>query len=257
MIRKQMRRSKINNAIAKWAGIVGMFFLWQILATVTDKNVFPAFLEVMEAFLKNSGVILNHTLFSSYRLFAGVILAVCFGMPVGIIIGYFKKLSDLISPVVYLIAPIPKIALLPLIMLVFGIGDISKIFIIFIIMFFQVVVAAHDAVKNIPRDYFVPLNVVKAGNTAILVNIVLPATLPEMFTSVRIGLATGISVLFFAETFGTVWGLGFYIMDMWMRLDYTQMYAGIVSLGILGLISVNLVNRLQKNICPWMKIEKV
>ncbi|MFV0343402.1 MAG: ABC transporter permease subunit, partial [Anaerocolumna sp.] len=103
----------------------------------------------------------------------------------------------------------------------------------------------------------IPLRTVQAGNKAILTQIVFPAALPEMFTSIRIGLATGISVLFFAETFGTVWGLGFYIMDMWMRLDYTQMYAGILVLGLLGLTSVNIVNCLQRNICPWINTDNV
>lgn len=252
-----MKSLKVKDTIRKWIGIVSIVLLWQLLAMITNKNVFPPFFTVMNAFVKNISIILNHTLYSSYRLFAGVILAVCIGMPTGIIIGYFKKSSELLSPVVYFIAPIPKIALLPLIMLLFGIGDSSKIFIIFIIMFFQVVVAAHDAVKNIPQDYFVPLNTVRAGHFAILTHIVFPAALPEMFTSVRIGLATGISVLFFAETFGTVWGLGFYIMDMWMRLDYTQMYAGILVLGMVGLLSVNLVNRFQKIICPWLKTKNI
>lgn len=247
-----MKHWNIKNNIRKWIGIVGLILLWQIFAMFIGRKVFPPFFTVIDAFVKNISVILNHTLYSSYRLFAGVILAVFIGMPTGIIIGYFKKLSELLSPVIYLIAPIPKIALLPLIMLFFGIGDGSKIFIIFIIMFFQVVVAAHDAVKNISEYYFVPLKTVKAGHKAILLHIVFPAALPEMFTSIRIGLATGISVLFFAETFGTVWGLGFYIMDMWMRLDYTRMYAGIIVLGLLGLISVNLVNRIQKSICHWI-----
>lgn len=240
---------KIN--FKNWIGIVGLLLLWQITAMLADNRIFPTFIMVVKALFKHLPVILTHTFYSSYRLILGVILAVCIGMPIGIIIGYFDKLSKLLSPVIYLIAPIPKIALLPLIMLFLGIGDISKIFIIFIIMFFQVVVAAHDAVKNIPYDYFIPFYTIKAGHKAILAHIVFPAAIPEMFTSVRIGLATGISVLFFAETFGTVWGLGFYIMDMWMRLDYVQMYAGIIVLGLVGLLSVSLVNRLQKRICPW------
>lgn len=252
-----MKGYKIKNIIRKWIGIICIILIWQFLAIIISKNVFPPFFTVIMALVKNWRTVISHTLYSSYRLFAGVILAVCIGMPTGIIIGYSKKLSELLSPVVYFIAPIPKIALLPLIMLFFGIGDSSKIFIIFIIMFFQVVVAAHDGVKNISEDYFIPFKTIKAGHKAILFHVVFPAVIPDMFTSIRIGLATGISVLFFAETFGTVWGLGFYIMDMWMRLDYTRMYAGILILGLLGLVSVNSVNRLQKLTCPWIKIEKL
>ena len=236
----------------KWFGILALVGLWQVTAALTGNYIFPTFLQVMKSFAVNWNSIFIHGFYSSVRLVAGVILAVIIGMPVGVLIGYHKTLSEYISPVIYLLAPIPKIALLPMIMLLFGIGDLSKLFIIFIIMFFQVVVAAHDAVKNIPQEYFIPLRTIRSGHKAIILHIILPAVLPEMFTSVRIGLATGISVLFFAETFGTRWGLGFYIMDMWMRLDYKQMYAGILALGILGLISVSGVNRLQRYICPWM-----
>jgi len=238
--------------VKKWFGILLLICLWQLIAAIMHNNIFPTFFNVIIAMGENFISIAVHAFYSSYRLIVGVILAVVLGMPIGIIIGYSKLLSEFFSPVIYLLAPIPKIALLPLIMLLFGIGDMSKVFIIFIIMFFQVVVAAHDAVKNIPQEYLIPLKTIKAGHKAILAHVIFPAALPEMFTSVRIGLATGISVLFFAETFGTHWGLGFYIMDMWMRLDYQQMYAGILFLGFLGLISVMLVNRLQRYICPWM-----
>jgi len=238
--------------VKKWFGILFLIGLWQLVAVITDNNIFPTFIEVIIAMGMNCKTIVTHAFFSSFRLIIGVVLAVVLGMPAGILIGYHKQLSDFFSPVIYLLAPIPKIALLPLIMLLFGIGDLSKVFIIFIIMFFQVIVAAHDAVKNIPQEYLIPLRTIKAGHKAILFHVIFPAALPEMFTSVRIGLATGISVLFFAETFGTTWGLGFYIMDMWMRLDYKQMYAGILFLGFLGLISVMLVNRLQLHVCPWM-----
>lgn len=236
----------------KWFGILSLIILWQLSAMIMSNNIFPSFSDVMVVMGKNIKIIVIHSFYSSFRLAAGVVLAVALGMPAGILIGYHKRLSDFFSPIIYLLAPIPKIALLPLIMLLFGIGDMSKVFIIFIIMFFQVVVAAHDAVKNIPLEYLIPLRTIRAGHKAILFHVIFPAALPEMFTSVRIGLATGISVLFFAETFGTMWGLGFFIMDMWMRLDYQQMYAGILFLGFLGLLSVMLVNKLQKKICPWL-----
>lgn len=236
----------------KWIGVLILVVVWQIFAVTLDNNIFPSFINVMLSLGENLKIITTHLFYSSIRLVGGVVLAIIIGMPTGILIGYHKHLSELFSPVIYLLAPIPKIALLPLFMLLFGIGDLSKIFIIFIIMYFQVIVAAHDAVKNIPEDYYMPLKTIKAGHGQILYHVVFPAAIPEMFTSVRIGLATGISVLFFAETFGTRWGLGFYIMDMWMRLDYKQMYAGILMLGVLGLLSFMLVNILQKKSCPWI-----
>ena len=115
----------------KWLGILLLTVLWQLSATLADNNIFPGFLQVMVSLAENIKSILIHGFFSSLRLAAGVFLAVLAGMPAGILIGYHRKLSEFISPVIYLLAPIPKIALLPLIMLLFGIGDGSKIFIIF------------------------------------------------------------------------------------------------------------------------------
>lgn len=196
-------------------------------------------------------ILLIHSLYSVARLMAGAALSLLVGTSIGIVLGYFSLPRRIISPIIYLLAPVPKIALLPLVMLLFGIGERSKIFIIFLVMVFQVILAICGAVLRIPPEYYLPLKAVKAGHWFLIRHVVLPACLPELFTAVRIGLATGISVLFFAETFGTRWGLGFYIMDMWMRLNYSRMAAGIGVLALIGLASTILVDVLEKKICGW------
>lgn len=195
--------------------------------------------------------VLIHSLYSVARLLAATALSVAAGVSLGILVGYFKPAKKIFMPLVYVLAPIPKIALLPVVMLLFGIGEISKIFIIFLVMVFQIMIAVASSVGHIPEEYFVPFMVVKANHRFLIRNIVLPATLPELFTSVRVGFATGISVLFFAETFGTRYGLGFYIMDMWMRLDYPKMAVGIAVMGFIGLAAVSLVDLLEKKVCKW------
>lgn len=226
--------------------------IWQAAAMLIDKKILPAPVDVFLSFINNPWQIVKHSGYSLYRLAVGVILAITVGLPSGLLIGYFKKANRLFSPLLYVIAPIPKIALLPLIMLLFGIKDMSKIFLIFIIMVFQVIVAARDSVTKIPAEYFMPYSAAKAKNLFVFRNIIFPASLPHLFTAIRVGLATSISVLFFAESFGTKWGLGFYIMDMWMQLNYKQMYLGIITIGIIGLLSVVFVDRLEKRVCPWM-----
>lgn len=196
-----------------------------------------------------------HTLYSLWRLFAGIVLSMAVGTVLGVIIGYCKTPRRLLSPIIYALAPVPKVALLPLVMLIFGIGEAAKIFIIFIVMVFQVVIAVTGAVRNIPEEYFLPLRTVRAGHLFIIYKVVLPASLPELFTALRIGLATGISVLFFSETFGTRLGLGFYIMDRWMRLDYRHMALGIVMMAIIGWGATTLTDLAEKRICRWRKID--
>lgn len=235
----------------KIIGSIIFILIWQLAAISVGSRVFPAPADVLRSFLNNPYPIAFHCAYSIYRLAAGTCAAVAVGLPLGLLLGYYKKLNSFFSPVLYIAAPIPKIALLPLIMIFFGIGNASKIFIIFIVMVFQVIVTIRDGVVKIPEEYFMSSRAVKAGTPFVFLHIVFPASLPSLFTAVRVGLATGVSVLFFAESFGTEWGLGFYVMDMWMRLDYKQMYLGIIAFGLVGFLSVALVDRLEKTVCPW------
>lgn len=235
----------------KLQGTVLVLIIWQLAAMMVGSKIFPTPAEVFMSLLSNWRSLAIHGAYSVYRLVAGVFLALVIGTPIGLLLGYYQKADSLLSPSIYVLGPIPKVALLPLIMLIFGIGNLSKIFIILIIMVFQVIIAARDAVRAIPEEYFMPYRAVKAKNRHIFLHIIAPASIPSMFTATRIGLSTSISVLFFAETFGTTWGLGFYIMDMWMRLDYRQMYLGIVALGFVGLVSVFAVDLAEKKLCPW------
>lgn len=196
-------------------------------------------------------ILLMHTAYSLARLAAGVGISMVAGTVLGICIGYFRLPKKVLMPLIYLLAPIPKIALLPLVMLWFGIGEWAKVFLIILVMLFQVILAVSSAVAHIPEEYYLPLRTAGAGPWFLISQVVLPGCLPELFTALRVGLATGISVLFFAETFGTRWGLGFFVMDMWMRLDYPRMAMGICVLGIIGLGTTIVVDGAEKRLCPW------
>ena len=235
----------------KLVSLAVFIIFWHLMAIHIDLRILPSPVQVMEAIINNYENILVHTGHSLRRIFLGMSSAVILGVICGVALGYYKILDDIFSPYIYIFAPVPKISLLPLIMLFFGIGEFPTIFIIFLITVFLVVLAAMGAVKNIPRQYFAPLKTIKASDAYILKNIVFFAILPEVFTSIKIALATSISVLFFAETFGTRHGLGFYINDMWARFDYRQMYAGIVILGLIGYLLAALINAAEKIIIPW------
>ena len=153
--------------------------------------------------------------------------------------GYFKKIDLILSPIIYFSYPIPKIALLPIVMLIFGLGDLTKIVMIFLITFFPVVVNIKDEVKNIPEDVFYTMYSLGATNIQIIKEIVFPGSLKAILTSLRISIGTAISVLFFTENFGTEYGMGYFIMDSWMRINYIQMYSGILILSIIGLFFIH------------------
>jgi NitT/TauT family transport system permease protein len=184
-------------------------------------------------------------------MIAGVVLSVIVGIPIGLCMGYFVKWDRALSPLIYLTYPIPKIALLPVVMLLFGLGELSKILMIFLIIVFQVIVAVRDGVKSIPKETYYPLYSLGAGFMDVFREILMPASLPKFLTSIRVAMATAISVLFFTETFGTQYGMGYFIMDAWMRVNYLEMYSGIVVLSSIGLILFGAIDYLDQKICHW------
>ena len=108
-----------------------------------------------------------------------------------------------------------------------------------------------DAVAGIPPETYVPLRVLGVSFGQMMHHIILPASLPKFITAIRVAMATAISVLFFTETFGTRYGIGYFIMDAWLRVNYLDMYAGIVVLSAIGLLLFAVFDRLERKLCLW------
>jgi NitT/TauT family transport system permease protein len=140
-------------------------------------------------------------------------------------------------------------------MLLLGIGEAAKITMIVLILVFQLIVSIRDAASHIPREDFHVLISLGASKRQMLRWITLPAILPETLTAIRVAIGTAASVLFFTETFGTDKGMGFYIVDSWMRLAYKEMYTGILCLSLLGLILFFTIDILEKRVCKWMNVQ--
>ncbi|HEY8889622.1 MAG TPA: ABC transporter permease [Clostridium sp.] len=229
-----------------------IFAVWQVLAMVINKPLFPPpnaiIVNIVTTFQSDLAI---HVVYSFIRIIVGLLFTLVIGIPVGIFMGYFKKIDLIFSPVIYFSYPIPKIALLPIVMLIFGLGESTKIVMIFLITFFPVVVNLKDEVKSIPEEVFYPMYSLGATNFQIIKEIVFPGILKSILTSLRIGIGTAISVLFFTENFGTEYGMGYFIMDSWMRVNYIQMYSGILILSIIGLFFFILIDVLEGIFCPW------
>ena len=192
-----------------------------------------------------------HAGYSLMRIVLGLFAAVAVGYPVGVLMGHFPRVNRLFAPVLYMTYPVPKIALLPVVMLLFGVGETSKLLLVFLIIVFQVIVGVRDAVAAIPSETYAPLRVLGASFPQIMRHIIVPASLPKFITAVRVAMATAISVLFFTETFGTQYGIGCYIMDAWLRVNYLDMYAGIVVLSTMGLMLFILLDFAERRLCAW------
>ncbi|WP_094550717.1 ABC transporter permease [Petroclostridium xylanilyticum] len=235
--------------------VLVVYITWWLGAILIDRPVLPVPHKAIVQFFKILPKQLwRHMLVSLYRVVSAMGLALLLGLPLGLLIGRNREMDKMISPVIYLLHPIPKIAFLPVIMLLFGLGDLAKIFTIAMIVFFLVFITARDAGKNIDKQIYYSLVSMGASELQIYQHVVIPAVMPAVFTILRLSIGTAIAVLFFSETFATNYGVGFFIIDAWTRIVYEEMFAGIIGLSLIGLILYAIVDLLEKRICKWKNI---
>ncbi len=229
--------------------------LWAALAAVLDSPVLPPPGEVAARFASLAGPALaGHAFASLGRVLIALAAATALALPLGIAIGRIRVMREGLTPLVYLLYPVPKIALLPLVFLFIGVGEPARVALVWLVLFFQVVVAVRDAAARVPRAYQTALTALGGGRRAHLRFVLLPAILPALLTALRIGSGTALAVLFFAETFFTDRGLGFFIVDSWMKSAYVDMTAGIVAIGLLGLLLFSALDLAQRRLCRWQRV---
>lgn len=243
---------------ARFAGIAaaaGLLAAWWAAArAVSSPFLPPPHLVFMRLVELSRGPLGLHLLASLARVLVSVAVAAAAAVPLGIAAGRSRGLDRLVTPVAYLLAPVPKIALLPVIMLLAGLGEASRVTVVFLVLFFQFLVAARDGARAVPEAYYLSLASLGARPRHQLRWVTWPAVLPSLLTALRVGIATALAVLFFAETFGTRWGLGYFVVESWMRMAYPDLYAGVVAFGVLGLALTGLVDAGARRACRWQDL---
>jgi NitT/TauT family transport system permease protein len=231
--------------------------VWQVAAWLIDRPILPAPLTVLFVFWRDlaNGELLGHFLVSLWRVTAGTLLAILTAAPAGLALGQSKRANQLLSPIIYLLYPIPKVVFVPIILLFFGIGDAAKIVIIFLILFFQILVLVRDQAATLRPELIQSVRSLGAGRRALFRYVYLPASLPAILTALRQSVGTAVAVLYIAELFATNKGLGYYIyFEGSTLLDYPAMYAGVVAMSLLGLGMYFTVDRLERWLCPWQYV---
>lgn len=236
-----------------WRGFLLVLILWLMLHYLVNPRIIPNPFMTVITMLKYmaTGELLMHSFFSLYRLIVAVALALVLGVLLGVMMGMSEGVERLMAPFVYVLFPVPKAALLPIIFVFFGLGDMSKIILIYLILFFQITIAVYDATKGISKDVFLSARTLSLSNRQLYRHIIFPAILPNVLSALRVSVGIGIAVLFFAETYATSKGLGYFIMYHWSILNYEAMYSGILLLGCLGYVIFRGIDMLKARLVHW------
>ncbi len=248
---------------------------WALTATLINRSVMPYPWEVLPVFVEKFfvpaaastgfadfslplplGELGQHFVVSAYRVLTAVVVAVVLAVPIGLGLGQVAALNRLFSPLLGLVHPIPKIVFLPVILVLFGSGDASKIFLIVLILFFQILVVVRDEAAGLRPELILSVRSLGAGRRALYRFVYIPASIPAVLTALRISVGTAVAVLFIAETYATRSGLGYYIVvRTFQALRYQEMYAGILAMSLLGLLLYFTIDMLERRYSRWRDAE--
>lgn len=238
-----------------WIGFVVIVAIWQALSSAG--RISPLFLPSPEAIgtalwrLIESGEIVAHLRASLQRILAGWAIGTLAGLAVGLTMGVFSVARSLGLPFVSALFPIPKIALLPLLILWLGIGEPSKIAVIALGVFFPTVISAYTACDSVPR------NLIRMGQsfglpgTTIVSEIVLPGAMPGILSGFRISASIALILVVAAEMIGAQRGLGAFILAAGNLMQIDQLLAGVVVLSVLGLLISFVLGRVESWVLRW------
>jgi ABC-type nitrate/sulfonate/bicarbonate transport system permease component len=234
---------------------IGLIALWQLLlmAGIGDRRFVPAPSDIAWRYwdMVVSGELETNTLVTLWRVFAGFVIGSVPGIAVGLLMAMFRPVRIFFDPLIATLFPIPKIALMPLLLLVFGFGDASKIALVVIAVFFPVVVNTYVGAANIERIYWDVAKNYGASQSVIFRRIVFFGALPMIFAGLRIALAVSFIVLVAAEFVATKTGIGYLIWNSWELMEVDVMFVGIVTVGVLGLIATVILREIERKVIPW------
>ncbi|NWJ46865.1 MAG: ABC transporter permease [Chloroflexi bacterium] len=231
--------------------------VWEILSNlkIIDVRFFPApsaiFSKLWDLF--QSGEIWDHLWASIGRTVYGYIWGVVPGVIIGIVMGISPIVRAAIQPLVDATFPIPKIAIFPLFLIIFGIGDGSKIAIIAVAVFYIVLINTVSGVANIPSIYIDVGQNYRASRWLFFRDIALPGALPFIFAGLKLAMGIALIVLVSAEFVGARSGLGYLVWSSWSVLLVEDMYAGLLIIAVLGLLSTYALNYIERVVIPWKR----
>lgn len=208
---------------------------------------------VLETFVQlwSTGLLWKHLLPSLQRLFVGAAMGITAGIALGVMIGLFSYVRAGLVPLVAALFPIPKIALLPLFVIWFGIDEMSKYMLIAFGTFTPTVVATYGAVDNVDRS------LIRMGQSfglswwSIIRKIVLPGAFPAILSGLRVSVSIAIILLVAAEMLGAQFGVGSYILEAGSLYDLEKLFAGVTILSVMGLIVSFVISLIEKRFLSW------
>lgn len=237
------------------ASPIMLLILWEIAARagLIDVRFFPGPTSILAVLwnMLQSGELMMHSWISLQRLFWGTVIGASPALILGIVMGLNRPIRAVVEPLIAATYPIPKSAILPLALLIFGLGEASKIFMVAIGVFFPVAINATAGVLEINKVYMDVGRNFRASRWATFWTIALPGSLPMIMTGIKLGIGMGLVLIAIAEMIGSKSGLGYLIWTAWETFSVERMYVGLFMIALFGFALTLILNELERFVIPW------
>jgi len=244
-------RDRIINVISP----IALLVLWEIATRtgVLDARFFPAPSQIVDTLvtLVKNGTLWGNTWASLQRLFWGTLLGGIPALLLGIAMGLYRPLRAVVDPLVSATYPVPKSAIMPLILLIFGLGEASKVVMVAIGVFYPVLINSVAGVREINKVYLDVGQNFGAGRWQVFRTIALPGALPLIMSGVKLGVGIGLVLIAIAEMIGAKSGLGYMIWNAWELMTVDTMFVGLIVIALLGFAFTWALDELERWLVPW------
>ena len=234
---------------------LSLLLLWEVLARwhIIDVRLFSSPGLIIGSFvpLLLSGELLYNTAVSVQRVILGFLAGAIPGILIGMIMGLSPLVRSAIEPMIAATYPIPKLAVMPLILLVFGLGETSKVFTVAIGVFYLVVINTMAGVLNIDRIYLDVARNFGASRRNFYLTVAFPGALPMIFAGLKLGMGMALILIVAAEMSAAKAGVGWMIWRAYDMFDIEQMFVALMTLSILGYIFSLILDWLESRVLPW------
>lgn len=252
-----VRRIVRRYGMLRIASPIVFILLWELYARSGKISplYLPAPLSIMTTFVEMmvNGRLLDGVIASLSRMLQGFFFGSLIGIVIGMLMGWVRTIEDVMEPIVSALYPIPKTALFPLFMLWFGLGNASKVVTIAAGVLFLVLINTVTGVKGINPILIKAARDLGATASQIFVKVVLPGSLPNIFTGLRLGAGVALLLVFVTEMEATDRGLGFLMWESFQLMLVTRMFACMITFALLGIFSAWFLRMLERLFCPWQE----
>jgi ABC-type nitrate/sulfonate/bicarbonate transport system permease component len=248
------KRRSVDRALSISSPVLLLIF-WEIAARagLVDVRFFPPPSAIFETFVEilRTGELWTHLSISLVRILVGFLLGAIPGVVIGLAMGLSSITRAIVQPLVHATFPIPKVAILPLLILIFGLGEMSKYAIIAIAVVYLVLINTYEGVRDISPIYLDVGHNFGASRSMMFLDIALPGALPQILTGLRLGMGVALLVIVAAEFVGAKSGIGYMIWNSWQIFAVEKMYVGLLLTAALGFLTAGISMVMERVFIPW------